>query len=203
MTSVMKQRKKQPVQTRQAILDAAGAGLCLHGYSGTGLGAIVSRAELTKGALFHHFTDKRALVAAWIGESLAAAIQGIWIAPLESLGSLQSLRAYCRSRCLELQPGDITSALISLTAETAAADPVLGDALENIFIAWRSGIASMLERGKAEGWIHRSIQPAVEAAFLVSAFAGFAVTTQRNPDDAARRVCATALEGYLETLRAQ
>jgi AcrR family transcriptional regulator len=199
----MKQRKKQPEQTRQAILDAAGAGLCLHGYSGTGLGAIVSRAELTKGALFHHFADKRSLVAAWIGESLTAAIQGIWIAPLETIGSLQSLRAYCHSRCLELQPGDATSALISLTAETAAADPVLGDALEDIFVSWRTGIAEMLERGKSEGWIHRSILPAVEAAFLVSAFAGFAVTTQRNPDDAGRRVCATALEGYLETLRSQ
>lgn len=199
----MKQRKKQPAQTRQAILDAAGAGLSLHGFAATGLGAVVSRAELTKGALFHHFPDKRSLVSAWIGESLRTEIEEIWMAPLETINSLDALRSFCRSRCLGLQAGDATSALVSLTAETAAADPVLGLALENIFSAWRAGISGLLERGKSEGWIHRSIQPAAEASFLVSAFAGFSVTTQCHPDDATRRVSATALEGYLETLRAQ
>ena len=198
----MKQRKKQPVVTRQAILDAAGMEFSLHGYAGTGLGLIVSRAELTKGALFHHFPDKRTLAAAWIGDNLSTAMETLWIAPLPSINSLDAFRSHCRSRCLELQSGDATSTLVSLTAETAA-DPVLGGALNNVFAAWRAAIGSLLERGKSEGWIHRSIQPPVEAVFLVSAFSGFTVTTKCNPDENSRRTCATALEGYLETLRAQ
>lgn len=198
----MKQRKKQPVLTRQAILGAAGSEFSIHGYAGTGLGLIVSQAELTKGALFHHFPDKRTLAAAWIGENLASAVDALWIAPLDAIRSLDGFRTHCRARCLGLQPGDATSALVSLTAETAA-DPVLGAALKNIFDSWRMAIGSLLERGKSEGWIHRSIEPAVEAAFLVSAFSGFTVTTRCNPDESTRRTCATALEGYLETLRAQ
>ena len=71
----MKQRKKQPALTRQAILNAAGVEFSRHGYAGTGLGAIVGRADLTKGALFHHFADKQALAVAWVGENLAAAIR--------------------------------------------------------------------------------------------------------------------------------
>lgn len=198
----MKQRKKQPVQTRQAILDAAGAEFSKNGYAGTGLGAIVARSDLTKGALFHHFPDKRTLAVAWIGEELAAAMASQWIAPLEFISTLDALRAFCRTRCLELRPGDATSALVSLTAETAAADPLTATALESIFTAWRHAIAALLERGKSDGWIHRSIQPALESAFLVSAFSGFAVTTQCGVDESSRRTCATALEGYLETLRA-
>lgn len=198
----MKQRKKQPVLTRQAILDAAGVEFSLHGYAGTGLGLIVSRAELTKGALFHHFPDKRTLAAAWVGENLATAMELLWIAPLQSINSLDAFHSHCRSRCLELQAGDVVSALVSLTAETAA-DPVLGDALKNVFASWRAAIGNLLERGKSEGWIHRSIQPVVEAAFLVSTFSGFTVTTKCNPDENSRRTCATALEGYLETLRPQ
>ncbi len=198
----MKQRKKQPVQTRQAILAAAGAEFSSKGYAGTGLGAIVARAGLTKGALFHHFPDKRTLAVAWISGELAAAMASLWIAPLESIRTLDALRAFCRTRCLELRPGDATSALVSLTAETAAADPLAGTALESIFTTWRNSIAGLLERGKSDGWIHRSIQPALEAGFLVSAFSGFAVTTQCGPDESSRRTCATALEGYLETLRA-
>lgn len=196
----MQQRKKQPARTRQVILEAAGAELALHGYAGSGLGAMVARAELTKGALFHHFPDKRLLVQAWIGEELAAAMAARWMQPLEVLGSLDGMRTFFRARCLELQPGDATSALVALTAEVAATEPVLGAALETILAGWRGAVAGLLERGQAEGWIHRSIQPAVEAAFLVAACAGFSVTTRSSPEAGVRRTCATALEGYLETL---
>lgn len=198
----MKQRTKQPLQTRLTLMEAAGAEFARHGYAGTGLGAIVARAALTKGALFHHFPDKQSLAAAWIDESLATAIAARWITPLAELASLDALRALYRAHCLELQPGDATSALVALTAETAAAAPVLGAALEHIFTGWRAAIAGLLERGKAAGWIHRSIQPAGEAAMLVAAIAGFSVTTRSQPDDGLRRTCASALEGYLETLRA-
>lgn len=184
-------------------MEAAGAEFSRHGYAGTGLGAIVARAELTKGALFHHFPDKRALATAWIGDQLTPALEAQWITPLEEIRPLDALRAFCRARCMEMQPGDALSALVSLTAETAAADPVLGAALERVFEFWRQAFAKLLERGKTEGWIHRSIQPAVEAAFLVSSFAGFSVTTRGNPNESGRRTCATALEAYLETLRAQ
>ena len=198
----MKQRKKQPVQTRQEILQAAGAEFSLHGYAGTGLGSIVLNAGLTKGALFHHFPDKRSLAATWISENLNTAMDSRWIVPLEAIVSLDGFRSLCRSNCLELEHGDAASALVSLAAETAA-DPVLGPALERVFTSWRNAVAGLFERGKSEGWIHRSIQPAVEATFLVSVFSGFTVTTKCNPDESTRRTCASALEGYLETLRAQ
>ncbi len=199
----MRQRKKQPERTRRVILEAAGAEFSKHGYSGSGLGAIVTRAEMTKGALFHHFTDKRALALGWIDELLATEIVECWIAPLQDIGSLDALRAFCRARCLELAPGDAISALVSLSAETAAADETLGTAFERIFTHWREAVAALLERGKVEGWIHRSIQPAAEAVFMVSVFAGFSITTGTRPDEGIRRTCASALEGYLETLRAQ
>lgn len=199
----MRPRRKQPEKTRRAILDAAGAEFSQHGYAGSGLGAIVVRAELTKGALFHHFSDKRAMAVAWIDDVLAAEIGQRWIEPLTDIGSLDGLRAFLRARCLEIRPGDAASALVSLTAETARADDALGTALERVFTSWRAALADLLERGKSEGWIHRSIQPVAEAAFLVSAIAGFTVTTRAGEAENLRRSGADALEGYLETLRAQ
>jgi AcrR family transcriptional regulator len=199
----MKQRKKQPQQTRLTILEAVGAEFSLHGYAGSGLGAIVERANLTKGALFHHFTDKRAMAVAWIDEILAAEIVQRWIQPLTGIGSLDGLHALLRARCVEMRPGDATSALVALTAETAHSDDALGTALERVFSRWRAALADLLERGKSEGWIHRSIRPTAEAAFLVSAIAGYTVTTRADDGENLRRGCADALEGYLETLRAQ
>jgi AcrR family transcriptional regulator len=199
----MRPRKKQPEKTRRTLLEAAGAEFSLHGYAGSGLGAIVERAELTKGALFHHFNDKRAMAVGWIEDVLAPEIEARWVEPLEQIGSLDSLKAFCRARCMELVPDDVTSALVSMTAETAAADAVLAAALEQIFARWRESLTGLLERGKTEGWIHRSIQPATEAAFTVSTFAGFTITTRAHPEESMRRTCASALEGYLETLRSQ
>ncbi len=199
----MKQRRKQPLVTRQLILDAAGEDFASNGYSGTGLGSIVAKSGLTKGALFHHFSDKRALALAWISGDLADAIRDLWITPLDAMDSLNEFRAFCRTRCLEIQSGDATSALVSLSAETAAADSLLGSALEEVFASWRSAVTGVLERGKSAGWIHHSIQPAVEAGILVSTFAGLSVTMKCCRDESYRRSCATGLEGYLETLRPQ
>lgn len=199
----MPPRRKQPAVTRRAILDAAGAEFARHGYAGAGLEAVVKRAELTKGALFHHFADKRAMAAAWIEEVLAPAIADDWIAPIEALASLDALKGFFRARCQEMEATDATSALVTMTTGISSNEDVLGAALEAVFTGWREALAAMLERGKSEGWIHRSIQPHAEAVFLVSAIAGFCVTARPAMNDAAKRGCAAALEAYLETLRAQ
>jgi len=88
-----------------------------------------------------------------------------------------------------------------VAAEIADLDPLLGDALSSVFDEWHSAFASLLERGKAAGWIHASIKPEVEAALFVSAFAGFTVTLRTSRNPAAREHFITGMEGYLETLR--
>ena len=72
-----------------------------------------------------------------------------------------------------------------------------------MFGAWRRGLAEVLERGQSGSWVHRSIQPSIEAGILVSMFAGFSVLMKCQREDAFLRDCATALEAYLETLRPQ
>lgn len=203
ITRVMPTRKKQPTVTRRTILEAAGVEFAQHGYAGAGLEAVVKRAELTKGALFHHFSDKRAMAVAWIEEALATLIAEGWIAPLADLASLDALKGFFRARCLQMETTDAAFALVTMTTGISSADEVLGGALDQVFTAWREALASMLERGKSEGWIHRSIQPATEAVFLVSAIAGFCVTSRLAMNDSAKRGCAAAIEAYLETLRTQ
>ncbi|MEI6674760.1 MAG: TetR/AcrR family transcriptional regulator [Verrucomicrobiota bacterium] len=199
----MMQRKKQPQLTRQAILDAAGGEFSQGGYAGTSLGRLVATAGLTKGALFHHFPDKRTLARSWIEERLASAIAALWIAPLEHADSLESLRTLCRLRLGELAAADATSTLSALAAEVPAAEDLLGRVLGKIFDAWRGAIAGLLERGKAAGRIHRSIKPAAEAAFLVALITGVTVTTHSAQAAETRRACLSSLDDYLETLRNQ
>ena len=199
----MTQRKKQPKITRAALLDAAGEEFARSGYADTGLGSIVERAALTKGALFHHFPDKRSLARAWIEERLAGAIDALWLAPLVQADSLDALRNLCRLRFNELAPGDATTALSALAAELSARDDLLGVSLEKIHDDWRAAVAGLLERGKAAGRVHRSIKPAAEATFFVALVTGVTITANSPRTADTRRACLASLEDYLETLRSQ
>ena len=138
----------------------------LRGYSGAGLGGIVTRAELTKGALFHHFPDKRALAAAWIAERLGAGVRQLWVAPLDAADSLDDLLKLCRLRCRELTATDATSALVAIAAEVAGSGTPLGDAMENVFTEWRSAFAAVA--GARQGrWLDSRVDQAGDRSRVV------------------------------------
>ena len=193
----MKTGKKQPLQTRQAILDAAGECFGSQGYAATGIGAIVETAGLTKGALFHHFSDKRVLAAAWIRDSLQPRVIEQWVEPLLEIDSLVALSQFWGQACASLEDGDSCTATVAIAAELAGRDQVLTEAVESVFQAWREGLVIMLERGQSEGWIHPSIKPGTEAGILISMVAGLSVI-QRSQGN---RGLAHSLTAYVETLR--
>jgi AcrR family transcriptional regulator len=65
--------------TRQALVEAAERLFTEHGYAGTSLDAIVAGADVTKGALYHHFSGKQAIFEAafeQVESRAAAAIAG-------------------------------------------------------------------------------------------------------------------------------
>ena len=61
---VPSRRQQYSAATRQALIDMAEQLFTEHGYSATSLDAIVAGAEVTKGALYHHFSGKQALFEA-------------------------------------------------------------------------------------------------------------------------------------------
>ncbi|WP_036553851.1 TetR/AcrR family transcriptional regulator [Nocardioides insulae] len=80
MTSASERRQHFSAATKQSLVDVAQGLFALHGYAGTSLEAIVAGAEVTKGALYHHFTGKQALfeaVFARVEERAAQRIQGV------------------------------------------------------------------------------------------------------------------------------
>ena len=57
-------RQRYSEATRQALVDVAERLFAAHGYSATSLDAIVAGADVTKGALYHHFSGKQAIFEA-------------------------------------------------------------------------------------------------------------------------------------------
>jgi AcrR family transcriptional regulator len=61
---VKARREEYTEATRAALLDAARAAFTARGFARTSVDDIVRSARLTKGALYHHFKDKRAVFEA-------------------------------------------------------------------------------------------------------------------------------------------
>ena len=57
-------RDENSEATRQALLDAARDLFTLQGYNVTGIESIAKAARVTRGAFYHHFADKKALLDA-------------------------------------------------------------------------------------------------------------------------------------------
>src|SRR3954449_11741459 len=57
-------RQKYSASTKGALVEVAEGLFTEHGYANTSLDAIVAGAQVTKGALYHHFSGKQALFEA-------------------------------------------------------------------------------------------------------------------------------------------
>ena len=58
------ERAQQAERTRDRLVEAASRLFALDGFVGTSMDAIAEAAGVTKGALYHHFSDKRAVYVA-------------------------------------------------------------------------------------------------------------------------------------------
>jgi AcrR family transcriptional regulator len=92
-------KAEQGEATRSTLLRAARELFTEHGYGGVGTEEIVRRAELTRGALYHHFTDKKDLFRAvheqiegQVMEAIGAQMAGAGTDPFEML--VVGTRAY-------------------------------------------------------------------------------------------------------------
>jgi AcrR family transcriptional regulator len=103
-------REQHADATRRAILAAARHAFARRGYAATSLDAICRPAGLTKGALYHHFADKAAVLQAVyieMEQELAAAVQqavlacggGAWdrmLAAIDAFFTASAEPAYAR-----------------------------------------------------------------------------------------------------------
>ena len=89
--------KYDPEATRELLVRAAFEEIHLSGVRAASLGEILTRAGVTKGALYHHFRNKHELCEAVIEEVIRPHVLGTWLAPLsisgDPIGTLQQILA--------------------------------------------------------------------------------------------------------------
>src|SRR5260370_20337851 len=75
---------RDPERTRGRLLRAAFQEMHRSGFRNADLDAVLARAGVTKGALYHHFDNKEALGYAVVDEVIASTVHQKWVQPLRN-----------------------------------------------------------------------------------------------------------------------
>lgn len=196
---------KAPDLTRQKLLEAAFAEIHRNGFQSASLTQILADTGLTKGALYHHFPDKRALGLSVIEEVIRPRLAAMMFAPLaDTHAPLAALQALLADKAAEDDPMVVTLGcpLNNLMQEMSPVDEGFRLRLNGVFEAWVGVVAAALARGRTAGEVRGDVDPDATAFFIVSALEGCVGMSKNTQSVAAYRGCLAQLGGFLDTLRA-
>ena len=177
-------RLRDPERTRERLLQAASREIYRSGFQSAGLGTILASAGVTKGALYYHFKSKEALGYAVVEEVIAPDVHGKWVRPLQSVKDPIDALIGAVQR-IPVRPEDVRGGcqLNNLAQEMSPLDAGFRKRLATVFHAWRKGVADALREGQIHGVVHREVEPAEAAGFLIAMVEGY-VSLAKNAQDA-------------------
>jgi AcrR family transcriptional regulator len=198
--------EKNPSQTRQSLLTAAFGEVYRKGFQSASMAQILEKTNVTKGALYYHFRDKRSLGLAVLNDLIRAAVDKTFLEPLRNserpVDSLvQSITQACEG--LSDEEIELGCPLNNLALEMSPVDEEFRRVIRDIYDRWRGEIAQALQRGQAAGLVRGDADPDETAAFLVAALAGCRSMAKNTQSRDTLLACARQLCRYLETLKVQ
>ena len=198
--------KYDPAATREILVRAAYEEVHLSGIRAASLDGILSRAGVTKGALYHHFRNKHELCEAVIEEVIRPHVLGTWLAPLaisgDPIGTLQQILAQEAAGATPEQV-KLGCPLNNLAQEVSSVDERFRERIEEIFVQWQRGIEQAIERGRQACTVRADVDPGKISRFFVASLEGAFGRAKSAHCCETLAEHAEVLSAFLDTLRAQ
>ena len=195
---------RNPAGTRQQLLQAAHREVYEKGIAAASLDAVLDRAHVTKGALYHHFDGKKALCLAVIDEVVGPMVLDNWAAPLRTTSDPVSAVQELIRGVGASAPADVLRfgcPLNNLAQEVAAIDDDLRAGVYRVFAGWVAALRDALARGQGAGTVRPAVDPEKVARFIVGAIEGAISLAKSARDAGVLRGNLEVLDSYLESLR--
>lgn len=161
-------RQARSEATRRRIIEAAVDLFSERGYPGTGLGDIIERAQMTKGALYYHFDSKEALAAEIVSEG-SARLLATFDAISES--SSPALESIIHGTFLVVdQLGSDKVARVGIVLMRVFAG--FSESAGGTYSGWLSAMATDVARARDEGDVRDDVDIVAVAETFVGAFVG-------------------------------
>ena len=193
-----------PDTTRQKLLQAAFAEIYRTGFQAASLTQILSETGLTKGALYHHFPNKKSLGLAVVEEMIRPILTAMVFEQLvETRQPLAAMHALLANKAAECDPAMVALGcpLNNLMQEMSQVDETFRLHLNSLFQDWVAVVREALTRGQTSGEVRPDVDAAETAFFIVSALEGCIGMSKNTQSVAAFRGCLAQLGRYLDTLK--
>ena len=199
---------RNPDQTRQRILTAAFMEMYRNGFQGMRLDEVIAATRLTKGALYHHFPNKRALGYAVVDELIIPTVEAVWLQPLKNsadpLSGLVNVIEQMPEN--EHKPPEMIRygcPLNNLAQEMSPLDEGFRQRLDYAFRVWHDVIQETLERAQQKGHIRDDVNCDETATFIMAALEG-CIGIAKNAQSMERlHVCNRGLIQFIRSLQSQ
>ena len=196
--------ERNPDATRKRILEAAFMEMYRKGFQGMRLDDVLKVTDLTKGALYHHFPNKRALGYAVVDEVILPIMDQMWLEPLKKANDpMQGLMDVIES-LPEVKPPEMIEygcPLNNLAQEMSPLDEGFRQRLDYVFRLWHDVTEEALERAKHQGLIREEVDCDETATFIMAALEG-CIGIAKNAQSIERLcACTRGLTGYIQSLK--
>ncbi|MDK1472619.1 ScbR family autoregulator-binding transcription factor [Streptomyces sp. 549] len=159
------------MRTRRQLLDAAASTFLEYGYEGASIGEITSRAGLTRGAVYFHFTSKEELAQGVLDEAVTTEGVGPQLLKLQELVDAAMALAY------RLPREPVLAAALRL-----AVDNGVRRGVRTAWPEWIALLTGMLEEAKRSGETLPHVDAGRTARLVMSSWTGAALVLDRVPD---------------------
>jgi AcrR family transcriptional regulator len=161
-------KQERAVRTRSQVLAAAAQAFAANGFPPVTVQSVADLANVTKGAVYFHFTNKEALAQAIAADfyahldSIAHAVHAECLSPLETIRQLLMRTARAFRDNPTIQAG------ARLQIERA----LVGVDMPMPYVGYQKAVTDALQRAKDAGELPQNTVPSALARVVVSAFFG-------------------------------
>lgn len=190
--------------TREQLLLAAFSEIHAQGFRSASLGNILKKTGLTKGALYHHFPNKKALGYAVFDEIIVPTSQEKW-ARLQNPNNnpIDVLLAIGQEMLEEASYDTILLGcpICNLVQEMSGVDVGFQVRFSEFQDEWRKQLSNAIQRGQAQEMIIKSANPHAIASFLIAVHDGAASVGKATHDISEYKNCIDEMSRYINNLR--
>ena len=180
----MRRTKTEAEITRQNLLDAALNVFSRKGYAATRLEDIAAEANVTRGAIYHHFGGKPELYETLVGESAMEVVPLMEEAVRDGQDTIDSLHRVFTLPLIYATTNPRYRAVSELMMFKTEATEELSDGWNEkirLNIQWVQTVSVLVEKGQAIGEIRADLEPRDVVVGLLSLQGGLLAMWMMNP----------------------
>ena len=174
------------------------------GFQAASLSKILKDTGITKGALYHHFSNKLELGYAVVDEIILAFFQQVWINPLKEtddpITTVQHILATTGEK-MTLEDARLGCPVNNLAQEMSPIDEGFRQRTETIYNTWRDEFETAIERGKKAGNVSDKADARRMAILFVATLEGCIGLAKSTQSLEMLMECVNGLMEHLELFR--